>query len=56
MKWTFYRLKIVEYGYVLAHYLHTYAYIYIGIVKAMVFPVARYGYERWTIKKAVPKN
>ena len=30
--------------------------VYIGIVKAMVFPVARYGYERWTIKKAVPKN
>ena len=23
------------------------------IVKAMVFPVVRYGYENWTIKKAV---
>ena len=26
----------------------------IGIVKAMVFPVATHGYERWTVKKSVP--
>ena len=27
------------------------------LVKAMVFPVVRYGYESWTVKKArVPKN
>ena len=70
MKWTFYRLKIIEYGHVLTHYLHTHAYvcvcvcvcvyiyiyIYIGIVKAMVFPVVTHGYERWTVKKSVPKN
>ena len=24
----------------------------VHLVKAMVFPVAMYGYERWTIKKA----
>ena len=24
----------------------------VHLVKAMVFPVVRYGYERWTIKKA----
>ena len=26
------------------------------LVKAMVFPVVMYACERWTIKKAVPKN
>ena len=28
----------------------------VGLVKAMVFPVVRYGCEIWTIKKAVLKN
>ena len=31
--------------------------IKVHIVKAMVFPVVMYGYERWLIKMAeVPKN
>ena len=28
----------------------------VHLVKAMVFPVVRYGCESWTVKKAVPKN
>ena len=28
----------------------------VWIVKVMVFPEVMYGYESWTIKKAVPKN
>ena len=28
----------------------------VSLVKAMVFPVVRYGCEIWTIKKAVLKN
>ena len=26
------------------------------LVKAMFFPIVMYGYESWTIKKAMPKN
>ena len=28
----------------------------VRLVKAMVFPVARYGYESWTVKKAEPRR
>ena len=28
----------------------------VHIVKSVGFPVVMYGYESWTIKKAVPKN
>ena len=28
----------------------------VRLVKAMVFPVVKYGCESWTIKKGVPKN
>ena len=28
----------------------------VHLVKAMVFPVVRYGYESWTVKKAEPEE
>ena len=32
--------------------LYIYVYMYLRLVKAMVFPVVTYGCESWTVKKA----